>query len=220
MLLSYRHRFLFVHIAKTGGTSVRAALRPYRWGWPYSVPLAAASLVSQLTRPRHILGLKFPRHAKAIAAKEMLPPGFYESLFKFTVVRNPWDLQVSSYHHLQREHPDAVAGLTDFRSFLRWKLDSDRPRHDLLDVARELQSEYVTDLRGHTIVDFVARYENLADDFRTICTRIGISPPPLPHHRRARQRRPYRDYYDGETRKLVEEHYRPDLERFGYEFGR
>jgi hypothetical protein len=218
MLLSYRHRFLFVHIAKTGGTSVRAALRPYRWGWPYSLPLAAASLVSQLTRPRHILGLKFPRHAKAIAAKEMLPPELYEALFKFTVVRNPWDLQVSSYHHLQREHPEVMTGLPDFPTFVRWKLDPDRPRSDLLDIARELQSEYVTDLRGRTIVDFVARYENLGEDFRTICRAIGIDAPPLPHHRRAGGRQPYREYYDAETRKLVGEHYREDLERFGYEF--
>jgi len=218
MLLSYRHRFLFVHIAKTGGTSVRAALRPYRWGWPYSVPLAAASFVSQLTRPRHILGLKFPRHAKAIAAKEMLPPEFYESLFKFTVVRNPWDLQVSSYHHLQREHPEVMAGLPDFSAFLRWKLDPDRPRRDLLDVSRERQSEYVADLQGRTIVDFIARYENLGEDFRTICGTIGIEPPALPHHRRAGDRRPYRDYYDAGTRELVARHYAEDLERFGYEF--
>jgi len=32
MLLSVKHRFLFVHIAKTGGTSVRAALERLRWG--------------------------------------------------------------------------------------------------------------------------------------------------------------------------------------------
>jgi len=47
----------------------------------------------------HELAIKLPRHSKAIAAKEMLPREFYDSLFKFAFVRNPWDLQVSSYHH-------------------------------------------------------------------------------------------------------------------------
>jgi len=34
MLLVHRYRFLFVHIAKTGGASVRAALNPLRWRDP------------------------------------------------------------------------------------------------------------------------------------------------------------------------------------------
>lgn len=218
MLLSYRHRFLFVHIAKTGGTSIRAALRRYRWGWPYSVPLGICSLMSQATRPRHVLGIKFPRHAKAVAAKEMLPTDFYDSLFKFTVVRNPWDLQVSSFHHLKREHPDLVAEIPDFSTFIRAKFDPQRPYNFLLDISREQQWEYVSDVNGARIVDFIARYETLAEDYRTICERIGIDPPALPHHRRAGDRTHYRSYYDDALREIVGNHYARDVELFGYDF--
>ncbi|MGD8709964.1 MAG: sulfotransferase family 2 domain-containing protein [Ectothiorhodospiraceae bacterium] len=218
MLISYKHRFLFVHIAKTGGTSIRTALRPYRWGWPYTLPLTLCSLVSQMTHPKHILGIKFPRHAKAIAAREMLPGDFYDSLFKFTVVRNPWDLQVSSYHHLKREHPRTMAGIDTFDAFLRRKFDPEREYDYLLDISQELQSEYVTDLQGNLIVDRVARYENLTEDFREICEHIGIRPPELPHKRKATGRRPYQDYYTTETRELVARHYGADIQRFGYSF--
>lgn len=218
MLISYKHCFLFVHIAKTGGTSIRAALRPYRWGWPYGMPLALCSLMSQMTRPRHILGIKFPRHAKAIAAQEMLPRAFYESLFKFTVVRNPWDLQVSSYHHLYREHPRLLDGVPSFEAFLARKLDPARGREDLLDVSQELQSDYVVDLRGNLIVDYIARYERLEDDFTEICRRIGLDRPPLPRLRQAEGRTGYRDYYSAKTRALVAKHYAADLDRFGYSF--
>lgn len=218
MLISYKHRFLFVHIAKTGGTSIRAALRPYRWGWPYSLPLALCSLMSQMTRPRHLLGIKFPRHAKAIAAREMLPAEVYDGLFKFTVVRNPWDLQVSSFHHLRREHPAEVEAMPDFGSFLRAKFDPDRPYSFLLDISQERQWEYVCDLEGNSIVDYVARYEDLETEFRTICARIGIEPPALPHRRRADDRRAYRDYYDDELRELVAAHYAEDIRRFDYRF--
>ncbi len=218
MLISYRHRFLFVHIAKTGGTSIRRALRPYRWGWPYTPALALCSLMSQMTQPRHALGIKFPRHAKAIAAHEMLPREFYESLFKFTVVRNPWDLQVSSYHHLCREHPDVVRGLPHFASFLRHKLDAERGYDFLLDISKERQWRYLCDIDGNSIVDYVGRYERLGEDYQHICERIGINPPPLPHERRSSERSDYREYYDDALAELVAEHYADDIRRFGYRF--
>lgn len=218
MLISYRKNFLFVHIAKTGGTSVRAALRRYRWGSWYGVPLWLAGQADQLTRPRHKLGLKFPRHAKAIAAKEMLPEPVYRELFKFVVVRNPWDLQVSSYHHIHREKPYVIDGVRSFEDFLKLKFDPERPYDYMLDTSAELQHEYIVDLQGRVIVDFIGRYERLDEDFETICRRIGIANPGLPHLRRADERGDYRRYYSDELVDLVAEHYRRDLEVLGYRF--
>ncbi|WP_435103409.1 sulfotransferase family 2 domain-containing protein [Arhodomonas sp. AD133] len=219
MLISYTHRFLFVHIAKTGGTSIRTALRPYRWGWPYTPLLAFCSLISQSTRPKHALGIKFPRHAKAIAAMEMLPRELFDGFFKFAVVRNPWDLQVSSFHHLKRERPHRFAHLETFEQFLHAKLDPEREYDYLLDISQERQWEYVCDFQGRQIVDYIARYECLAEDFAEICGHIGIAPPDLPHRRKAGGRRPYTDYYTPETRELVARHYAEDIQRFGYRFG-
>lgn len=218
MLISYRKNFLFVHIAKTGGTSIRAALRPYRWGGWYSIPLWLASQVSQWTRPRHKLGLKFPRHAKAIAAKEMLPEPVYRGLFKCAIVRNPWDLQVSSWHHIRREKPEVLADVRDFGDFLRLKFDPERPYDYMLDTSAELQHEYIVDLQGRVIVDFIGRYERLAQDFDTICQRIGIRTPDLPHLRRACEREDYRRYYDDRLAEMVAQHYRRDLDLLGYRF--
>lgn len=218
MLISYSKNFLFVHIAKTGGTSVRAALRRYRWGGWYSVPLWLASAVSQMTRPRHKLGLKFPRHAKAVAALEMLPTDVYQGFFKFVIVRNPWDLQVSSYHHIRREKPEVLDGVNSFGDFLKRKFDPERPYNYMLDISAERQHEYITDLRGNVIVDFMGRYESLADDFHTICQRIGIPTPALPHLRKATDRKDYRRYYTDQLAELVAEHYRRDLEILGYTF--
>ncbi|MDN3516815.1 sulfotransferase family 2 domain-containing protein [Aquisalimonas lutea] len=218
MLISYSRNFLFVHIAKTGGTSVRAALRKYRWGGWYSVPLGLASVASQMTRPRHKLGLKFPRHAKAIAALEMLPTEVFEGFFKFTVVRNPWDLQVSSYHHIQREKPEVLAGILTFEDFLRRKFDPERPYDFMLDISAERQHEYLVNLRGELIVDFIGRYERLQADFNRICEHIGVTAPALPHLRRADDREDYRRYYTDELAELVARHYQRDLDLLGYRF--
>jgi len=217
MLLSLKYNFLFIHTAKTGGTSVRTALRYYKWTDPYRIPLFLCSKLSSLTG--HKLGIKFPRHAKAIAAKEMLPYELYQKLFKFVFVRNPWDLQVSSYHHIRRERPYLIEHVPDFETFLRWKLDPERPYQFHIDTSIELQSDYVLDMRGHVIVDFIGRYEHLAEDFAEVCQRIGIRCPGLPHKRQAKDRdRDYRQYYSDDLAELVNQHFARDIELFGYTF--
>ena len=216
MLLSLRYKFLFVHIAKTGGTSIRSALNYYRWADPYRIPLALCSRLSSWYG--HRLGCKFPRHAKVIAAREMLPRELFADLFKFAFVRNPWDLQVSSYHHIRRERPQLLTGINDFEDFLRWKFDPSRPYHYIIDTSIELQSDYLIDLRGNLIVDYVGRYERLAEDFQEACRKIGIRPPQLPHRRRATDRTAYQKYYTTETAEWVAKHFQPDIERFGYTF--
>lgn len=217
MLLSVKHRFLFVHIAKTGGTSVRAALQGLRWRDPWYYPMFLCSRLSHLSG--HRLAAKLPRHAKIVAAQEMLPQEFFDDLFKFAFVRNPWDLQVSSFHHIRRERPHLLAGHDTFASFLRWKLDPERPYQFHLDTSIELQSDYLIDLHGRVLVDFIGRYENLGEDFATVCRRIGTPRRSLPHRRRATDRaKDYRSYYDDGTARLVAEHFARDIELLDYRF--
>jgi len=216
MLLSLKYNFLFVHIAKTGGTSVRAALAPLRWRDPLYWPAFLCSRLSHLTG--HRIASKLPRHAKVIAAKEMLPHEVFEKLFKFAFVRNPWDLQVSSWHHIRRERPHLLTGIEDFPTFIRWKLDPERPYQYHIDTSIELQSDYLKDLSGRIIVDFIGRYENLQEDFDQVCRTIGIAPRQLPHKRQAKNRSDYRKYYTDEIAELVARHFKPDIEAFGYTF--
>ncbi len=216
MLISLKYKFLFVHIAKTGGTSIRVALRRYKWNDPYRIPLFICSRMSALFA--HKLACKIPRHAKVITAYEMLPRELFNSLFKFAFVRNPWDLQVSSYHHIKRERPYLLKGIDTFEEFLLWKLDPNRPYHYIIDTSIQLQSDYLIDLEGNVLVDFIGRYESLHEDFDEACKRIGIKTPKLPHKRRAADRSHYKEYYTDKTAELIAEHFRKDIEMFGYSF--
>lgn len=217
MLLSLKHRFLFVHIAKTGGTSVRASLQSRRWRDPWYWPMFLCSRFSHLSG--HRIGTKLPRHAKIVAAKELLPKEFFDELFKFAFVRNPWDLQVSSFHHIRRERPHYLGGHENFEGFLRWKLDPERPYQYHLDTSIELQSDYLVDLHGALVVDFIGRYERLEADFAEACRRIGIARPDLSHKRKATDRKQdYRNYYNAETAELVAKHFARDIEQLGYGF--
>lgn len=216
MLISHRHGFLFVHIAKTGGTSVRAALAALRWRDPWYWLAFPCHRLSHLSG--HRLGTKFPRHAKVVAAKEMLPHEVFARLYKFAFVRNPWDLQVSSYHHLRRERPHLIAHVADFAGFIRWKLDPARPYQYHLDTSIERQTDYLKDLSGNVVVDFIGRYERLQEDFDAVCAHLGIPPRRLPYKRRAGDRGDYRTYYDEATAERVAVHFKHDIEILGYTF--
>ncbi|HEX3109804.1 MAG TPA: sulfotransferase family 2 domain-containing protein [Thermoanaerobaculia bacterium] len=192
MLLSLRHKFIFIHIYKAAGTSVTHALRPFTrepWWRRRAVP-------------------RLPDHITAAELREIIGD-LFDRCFKFTFVRNPWDWQVSLYHYMQqtRKHPQhrLVSAMT-FDDYIRWRVTEDK----------HLQKEFVTDAGGKTIVDFVGRFENLEDDFAVACAKIGISAT-LPHTNRSRHA-DYRTYYDDVTRELVASHFREDIEMFGYTF--
>jgi hypothetical protein len=217
MLLSIKYNFLFVHIAKTGGTSVRSALQPLRWRDPWYYPQFICSRLSHLSG--HRLGAKFPRHSRIVTAKELLPEDFFNNLFKFAVVRNPWDLQVSSYHHIRRERPHLIDHINSFDAFIRWKLDPHRAYQYHVDTSIQSQLDYLIDLQGNIVVDFIGHYESLTQDFDEITRQIGIENVKLPHKRKASDRKKdYRSYYSDDLAALVGEHFQRDIEALDYRF--
>ena len=217
MLLCHRYNFLYVHIAKTGGTSMRAALNSLRWRDPMYYLMFPCHKLSSLTG--HTIATKLPRHAGIIAAKEMLPEAFFDQLFKFAIVRNPWDLQVSSFHHVQRERPHMLQGITDFNEFLKYKFDPQRPFLYHIDIASKQQTDHLVDLHGNIVVDFMGRYENLLNDFETIKQRIGVPKLKLPHKRKATERtKDYRSYYNNQSVDAVAKHFEQDIRLLNYHF--
>src|SRR4029078_5226351 len=66
-------------------------------------------------------------------------------------------------------------------------------------------------------VNYIVRFENLADDFRTVCAALDISPTTLPRYNRSK-REHYSKYYDDELRELVRARFAAEIERFGYTF--
>jgi len=119
VLFSNRYGFLYFHIAKTSGTRIKTALKKLRRFDPQIIPQFLAHNLSGLTGQR--IAVKPPRHARAVAAKDLIPREEFEWTCKFASVRNPWDLQLSAFHHLHREHPEVAgrSGLREFGALLR-----------------------------------------------------------------------------------------------------
>jgi hypothetical protein len=211
MQLSYSHRYIFIHVNRTGGTSITEALRPYAFvpGWsPYRLPVIRKFATNYI-------GAVLDRNWGHVTARELqaaLPRDVFDSFFKFAFVRNPWDWQVSIYCHvIQRpDNPNYAfynESLPTFADYLDWQIHRE---------GRDVQSELVLGDDGELLVDFVGRFETLEQDFTAVCRRIGVDCSL--EHRNASTHRDYRDYYTPETKRLVAEAYARDIELFGYSF--
>lgn len=211
MLISFQKQFIFIHVYKVAGTSVKNALFEYS-------SYAEKNLYHKTRRKLHDLGIitnykysTFRYHATALQIKSRLPMDIWNTFFKFAFVRNPWDWWVSQYHHQLRDEREAYYNIVNnmsFNEYLNWRLSKEGAGSD--------QKRFVVDENGKLIVDFLGRYETLDRDFNLICRHLGINKKLGRFN--AGSHRNYREYYNEELRQLVETRCRPDIEFLGYKF--
>jgi hypothetical protein len=145
---------------------------------------------------------------------------YFERAFKFAFIRNPFDRLVSLFEYLKRiGRPETPPSMT-FEDFCRVVGRGEHPPVGLYNYRGLSQCnpmvDWLTDRDGRLIADFIGRFERLREDFEEVCRRIGIRED-IPHENRT-EHRPYAEYYNAETRAIVERVYRKDLEHFGYTF--
>jgi hypothetical protein len=75
------------------------------------------------------------------------------------------------------------------------------------------QVDYIRDENGELLVDFLGMYELLGRDVVTVCQRLEVPLPasPVPRMNSSNRLRPYRPYYDRDTREIVAATYAADL---------
>jgi len=208
MLISDSHQFIFLRMRKVASTSMKAILLPYCLPRP---PGKLAHLKSRAKLEWDYHKYVFRAHDDIRAARRRMPAEKFDRYFKFTFVRNPWDRLVSEYEFLLRKtghgRHEKVKNLGGFKQFIEMQI----PRSDAYQV------NMICDRSGKLQMDFVGKLENLQDDWKTVCTRIGIPHQEL-QRKNASERSNYKDYYDGESRALVARHWAREIEMFGYRF--
>ena len=68
------------------------------------------------------------------------------------------------------------------------------------------------------VTQFLLRHETLQSDFEMLAKIVGLGDAALPIVNRSERVSDYRQYFDGETRRIAERMFHEDLEAFGYEF--
>jgi len=206
MIVSHTKKFVFIHIPKAGGTSVRTALEAYATVgvWQHQVNGLPPNTNRQLAK-----------HAKAHVLRDYLGEEAWEDFYTFAFVRNPWDRLVSNYYYARKHKKSAkhqFAMSMDFTGFIRWYRDHTNVKEAL---RIDPQFAYVAE-SGRLIIDQVCKFEKINNDFANVCTRLGIRKA-LPHMNKSAHAG-YRSYYTAETRKIVGKLFDRDCALFKYRF--
>ena len=206
MIISDSHRFLFVHVQKTGGSAIE---------------LAARQAIPDVRRIP-----KTNRHATLARILELEPPlvDYWTAGF----VRNPWARMLSWYNMVDRfrEGAPTRAGFRQHLTRNKFLAQAARQHHDFESFVmqgtqqfRRLQIPQVHYLSTRTRrADFVGRQETFDADVRAIFARLGLPPLEVPPTNVDPARPDYHDAYTAPMKRRVEELFARDIEVFGYRF--
>ncbi len=225
LMLSIAKNFLFIHIPKTGGSSVQTVLAQY-------------SEDSILTRsgPSIHDGRSFGVENARYRSKKHSPLSHYwahmrghgelavfDQLYKFAIIRNPWDRCISWYFspHLGKDRAwsreDFLRLLPRIHGIGHYTTIPTIPARLAAKVG--LNSSY-TFFRNRSLtsdINRLLRFESLSEDFDQALRDIGLPPAKLPH-RNASRRESYRSYLDDELRQIIARKYREEIRYGNYEF--
>jgi hypothetical protein len=206
MIISFRHKFIFAAVPKTGTHAVRRALRPHLG----AEDVEQVRLFVQKSLPIPDLARIQHGHITLQELRPHLPPEQFDSFFKFAFVRNPFDRFISYCAFVTRNHGEFLADphrvMDHFARNPPWQHVLFRP-----------QCTFIADDRGALLTDYVGRLEKMQQSYDEIAARIGIASSQLGTVN-ASKRRDYRAYYTPPLIDAVARLYAKDLELFGYRF--
>ncbi len=184
---------IFIHITKTAGTSVAKSLFNY-----------------------------LPYHYTAIDYRVIYGKRTFDHYFKFAFVRNPWDRLYSAYRYLKSggwNESDRLwaeqnlSHIDSFASFVKqWLTRENIKKH------RHFWPQYmfVCDTKKHILLDYLAYFETINDDFDRVCSILKIDAKLGSHN--TNPGNDYREAYDNESKNIVAAVYATDIGLFGYDF--
>jgi hypothetical protein len=213
MVIILKNNKAFIHIPKTGGSSVSAVLAKML-GKQGVVPKDGEDRPGWQLRLHS--GHMHGSYAEAIKYLRKHEP--------FAVVRHPMDRALSFYTASMREPKKnggspaslrlrhAVLECGSFKEFVRWIAGGAAKDYPLFRPMWDYLS-----LNGEQRVHNILRFERLQDEWMHYARKnLGMLNPPRLPRKNTSEHDDYRSYYDTETVELLRELWPEDWERLGY----
>lgn len=216
-MISIEKKFLFIHVPKTGGNSIQNILSKY-------------SEDKIVTLAKHQDGIErfevrsnkyaIQKHSTLNQYRKEIEPEIFKRLFKFSTIRNPWDLCISYY-------------FSPHRGKIEWNRDSFKELIQTIPTIRHyLMIESIADRLNRKLhisfsnkakpldcdIDFLIRFEKLNEDFKKVCDILEIPFVELPQRNKSK-REHYTEYYDDELIELVRRRFSDEIKHVNYIYG-
>ena len=205
MIVSFRQKFIFAAIPKTGTHAVRQALRAHLGPDDFE----QVGLFVQKRFPIAEIAALEHGHVSLQQLRPFLSPEQFEAFFKFAFVRNPFDRFISFCAFMTRAEKQFEQ---DPHKVMRFFIHNP-PWHRIL---FQPQHTFVADPEGNLLSNYIGRVEKMQSSYDEIAKRIGVPTTQL-EKVNVSDRRDYRSYYTPELVDGVARLYARDLELFGYE---
>ena len=230
MIISHKHKFIFWKPHKVASSSVLLSLGKHTG--PHDVVGQPKNLEGHVGHGKNFKGSVqklaqsqgitlrnhiFPDEIRKIVSKEV-----WDNYFKFTIIRNPWEVMVSGYWwnyrhggaNNPRGHTPALAPDLKNKKYIKMFSQKVRSRHT--------NCRYYFDNSGIPMANYYIRYSSLQEDYTHVCGILGIPHSELPKLKSSHKKgnKPYWEYFDNDTRDYVATRCTRTIEYFNYEFGK
>jgi hypothetical protein len=193
MIVSDKYKYIFFHVQKNAGSSIRHVLI------------------------ENFSGERVGQHTDMHNAKKCVGKDVFDSYFKFAVIRNPYSRVVSWYNTLLNVNSDKVIRPKSFEDFVLNQKDiyinSDGKASELW----RTQYDFLN-YRGKLNLNWIIRYENLNENWHNLSMCLFNDHIGLPHLKNWGSQNDYKKYYNHKLRNIIKERFQKDLETFHYDF--
>jgi len=199
----------FVDVPRTSSSSIRTEL-----GRHFGPAYGKSNLFEQEQATEQL----FLDHVPASVMRSFLGPEAWDSVFTFSVVRNPWDRTYSLFNYLQRSNNIPMEW--SFSQFLHALEEADENTPGFrFHGHRYGASDFLLDADDTVLVDQIVRFEDRGSGLIKVAERLNLPELGKLHLQKATESGAnYRDQYTTELRGIVERLYGKDIKLFGYEF--
>lgn len=214
MILSRGRKYLFIHIPKTGGTSMALALEARAM----KDDLMLGDTPKARQRRHRLSGAeargRLWKHSTLADLDGVVSQADLEGLFCFTLVRNPWARMVSYYHWLRGQtFAQSAVGLAQQLTFEAFVLHPQIRASMAAHPARR----YMTDAAGQERCQAYLRLEHVKEDLAPVEAHLGFAVQ-MPHVNASDRPEAWRALYTDRMAEAVAEDCAEDVARFGYSF--